>query len=42
MEFLETCKTPEGCNNPFMWICKYSDGSYVPEFEDKDNEEVIN
>ena len=37
MEFLETCKTPEGCN-PFMWICKYSDGTYVPEFEDKDNE----
>lgn len=37
MKFLETCKTPEGCN-PFMWICKYSDGTYVPEFEDKDKE----
>ena len=37
MKFLETLKTPEGCN-PFMWICKYSDGKYVPEFEDKDTE----
>lgn len=37
MEYLKTLKTPEGCN-PFMWVCKYSDGTYVPEFEDKDNE----
>lgn len=37
MECLKTFKTPEGCN-PFMWVCKYSDGTYIPEFENKDKE----
>jgi len=37
MEFLKTLKTPEGCN-PFMWICKYNDENYVPEFEDEETE----
>ena len=29
--------TPEG-TNPFMWICKYDDGTIVNEFDDKDTE----
>ena len=29
--------TPEG-TNPFMWICKYTDGSIINEFDDKDTE----
>jgi hypothetical protein len=32
--------TPEG-TNPFMWICKYEDGSIVNEFDDKDTEHSL-